>query len=61
MAHIVAAEFKEFAQAEAALAALRGEGFAASQLTTFYLNAPGQHATYPIGGDRYKDPEASSG
>jgi len=61
MAHIVAAEFKEFAQAEGALAALREQGFAASQLTTFYLNAPGQHATFPIGGDRYKDPESADG
>lgn len=61
MAHIVAAEFKEFAEAEAAVAALREQGFAPSQLTTFYLNAPGQHATFPIGGDRYKDPQAASG
>ncbi len=61
MAHIVAAEFKEFAQAEEALAALREHGFASSQLTTFYLNAPGQHAAFPIGGDRYKDPESSHG
>ncbi len=61
MAHIVAAEFKEFAQAESALEALREQGFASSQLTTFYLNAPGQHATFPIGGDQYKDPEAAEG
>ncbi len=61
MAHIVAAEFKEFAEAEVALTALREQGFAPSQLTSFYLNAPGQHATFPIGGDRYKDPQAANG
>ena len=61
MAHIVAAEFKKFAEAEAAVTALREQGFASSQVTTFYLNAPGQHATFPIGGDRYTDPQAASG
>ena len=58
MDHIVAAEFGDFASAEAALRALENEGFALSQLTSFYLNAPGQHGTYPIGGDQDEDPEA---
>jgi hypothetical protein len=47
MAHIVAAEFKEFAAAEAARDALRGEGFAGSQLTIFYLSAPGLSSPEP--------------
>jgi hypothetical protein len=60
MAQIVAAEFKEFAQAESVVEALQDQGFASSQLTTFYLNAPGQHAKLPIGGDRYEDPAAAA-
>lgn len=54
MAHIVAAEFKEFEAAETALDALRAQGFAPSQLTTFHLNGPGQRATYPIGAGAVK-------
>ena len=60
MAHIVAGEFDEFAAAEAALDALRSEGFAASQLTMLYLNAPGQPAKFPIGGDQLEDTEVES-
>jgi hypothetical protein len=60
MAQIVAAEFKEFAQAESVVEALQEQGFASSQLTTFYLNAPGQHAKLAMGGDRYEDPAAAA-
>lgn len=58
MDNIVAAEFGDFVSAEGAMQALEGDGFASSQITSFYLNAPGQHATYPIGGDQDEDPEA---
>ena len=58
MDHIVAGAFGDFAAAEAAMHALESEGFAHSQLTSFYLNAPGQHATFPIGGDQDEDREA---
>jgi hypothetical protein len=59
MDNIVAAEFRDFASAETAIEALEGDGIASSQITSFYLNAPGQHATFPIGGDQYEDPEAT--
>jgi hypothetical protein len=58
MDHIVAAEFDDFVSAEAAIQALEHEGFPDSQLSSFFLNAPGQHATFPIGGDQDEDPEA---
>jgi hypothetical protein len=56
MTQIVAAEFDDFAAADAALDALRGQGFPSSHLTKFFLTAPGQHAQYPVGGDTLADP-----
>jgi hypothetical protein len=56
MTQIVAAEFDDFAAADAAVDALRGQGFPPSHLTKFFLNAPGQHAQYPVGGDTLADP-----
>ena len=58
MSNIVAAEFEGFDAARAARNALRDEGFAPSHTSIFYLNAGGQHARFPLGGDRYADPEA---
>lgn len=56
MTQIVAAEFDDFAAADAAVDALRGQGFPSSHLTKFFLTAPGQHAQYPVGGDTLADP-----
>ncbi len=58
MSNIVAAEFEGFEAARAARRALRDEGFAPSRTSMFYLNAGGQHARFPVGGDQYADPEA---
>jgi hypothetical protein len=58
VSNIVAAEFEGFEAARAARSALRDEGFASSRTSMFYLNAGGQHARFPIGGDQYADPEA---
>lgn len=33
-------------------------GFAREEISTFYLNPPGQHGLYPLGGDRDKSPGA---
>jgi hypothetical protein len=52
MTPIIAGRFEQEAQTEQAVAALREQGFAADDVTTFYLNPPGQHATFPVGGDR---------
>lgn len=52
MTPIIAGRFELEAQAESAVAALRRGGFAAADVTGFFVNPVGQHATYPIGGDR---------
>jgi len=52
MTPIIAGRFEQEAQAEGAAAALRHGGFDAADVTVFFVNPAGQHATYPIGGDR---------
>ena len=54
MTPIIAGRFEQEAQATYAAEALRQRGFAAEDVTIFYLNPPGQHATFPVGGDRNK-------
>ena len=54
MTPIIAGRFEQEAQAESAAEALRQRGFAAEDVTVFYLTPPGQHATFPVGGDRDK-------
>jgi hypothetical protein len=55
---IIAGRFEQEAQAEAAVAALRHGGFDAADVTVFFVNPAGQHATYLIGGDRDASPGA---
>ena len=50
MTPIIAGRFEQEAQAEAAVAALRRAGFDAADVTAFFVNPAGRHATYPIGG-----------
>jgi hypothetical protein len=58
MTSIIAGRFEQGADAEAAAAALRRDGFAADDVTVFFVNPPGQHGTFPIGGDRDESPGA---
>jgi hypothetical protein len=58
MTPIIAGRFEQEAQAEAAVAALRHGGFDAADVTLFFVNPAGQHATYLIGGDRDASPGA---
>jgi hypothetical protein len=58
MTPIIAGRFEQKAQAEAAVAALRHGGFDADDVTVFFVNPAGQHAAYPIGGDRDASPGA---
>jgi len=58
MIPIVAGRFEQESRAQAAVAALQNGGFAADDVTVFFVNPPGQHATYPIGGDREASPGA---
>ncbi|GAC1414773.1 MAG: hypothetical protein NVSMB6_16990 [Burkholderiaceae bacterium] len=58
MADIIAARFIEQEQATQASDALVGAGVAQDQISCFYLNPPGQHNLYSIGGDREDSPGA---
>ena len=58
MSTIIAGLFGSLADAEGAIARLEHAGVASAHLTTFALNPPGQHGTYPIGGDRDESPGA---
>jgi len=58
MSLIVAARFQTFDGASLAAQRLRDEGFSEDDFHTFYINSAGEHARYPIGGDRVADPDA---
>lgn len=58
MSLIVAARFQTFDQAEAAAQRLFADGFRDEDMHTFYVNIAGEHARYPVGGDRKADPDA---
>jgi hypothetical protein len=60
MSRIVAGRFDRSVDADAALESLRREGFARSEYDSFYVPPPGQHATFPIGGDVHSDAGAKS-
>ena len=55
MSKIVAGRFDEMSGAESVLQALPAAGFQRSEFESFYVTPPGQHATYPIGGDVHSD------
>lgn len=59
MTPIIAGRFEQNDRAEAAADALRrAGGFDANDVSVFFVNPPGQHATFPIGGDRDASPGA---
>jgi hypothetical protein len=58
MTPIIAGRFEQNGQAEEAVAALHRRGFNTEDVTVFFVNPPGQHATFPIGGDRDASPGA---
>ena len=60
MTNIVAGRFEEQSDADAALARLRGQGFGNGEVTAFFVNPPGQHAQFPLGGDRAVSPGATT-
>lgn len=57
MATIIAGRLQLQHDAEAAVEQLIQAGFVPDKVTSFYVNPPGQHAAYPIGGDRYQSPD----
>jgi len=58
MSLIIAARFQTFDQAEAAAQGLYAAGFRDEDIHTFYVNIAGEHARYPLGGDRKADPDS---
>ncbi|WP_245004867.1 hypothetical protein [Paraburkholderia sacchari] len=58
MSLIVASRFTTFDHAEAAIDKLHDHGFVDEDLSLFYVNPGGQHARFPVGGDRYADPQS---
>lgn len=58
MSTIIAGRFETFARAETTATRLRARGVRQDDLTMFYVNPPGQHGRYPIGGDEAADPAA---
>jgi hypothetical protein len=60
MAIIIAASLQLHDQAQEAVEQLKRAGFAPEKVSSFFVNPPGQHALYPIGGDEYKSPGTTS-
>ena len=56
MTNIIAGRFIEQAQAEAAISSLEQAGFPRAEMAVFFVNAPGQHDQFPIGGDEDESP-----
>ena len=56
MTTIITGNFQQQDEAQRALSELAGAGFATDQTTTFFVNPPGQHDRYPIGGDQDESP-----
>lgn len=58
MTRIVAGRFDQQSLAQDAMEQMLRAGFSEDHLSTFYVNPPGQHDLYAIGGDRDKSPGA---
>ena len=61
MSHIVCGRFDRTVDADAALEALKSEGFRREEVDSFYVTPPGQHAELLLGGDAYSDAGARQG
>lgn len=55
---IIAGRFPTQDDADHAVEELQRSGFARERISAFYVNPPGQHDTFPIGGDRAISPGA---
>lgn len=58
MQTIIAGRFEQQADSDHAVRELMRAGFVSDHISTFYLNPPGRHDTYPIGGDEASDEAA---
>ena len=60
MSTIIVGHFEHVEQRDSAVAALAQAGFAADEVSPFYLNPPGQHGLRRFGGDTASVEGASS-
>ena len=60
MAKIIAGRFIELADANAAADQLVKAGFERQNVAAFFVNAPGKHDLYPVGGDQDESPGTRS-
>ncbi|MBC7803895.1 MAG: hypothetical protein H7Y16_08480, partial [Candidatus Parcubacteria bacterium] len=58
MSNIIAGIYDTSVKAEAALHGLIARGVSEQSVSIYHNNAPGQHGTYPVGGDEDVDPES---
>jgi len=58
MGYIVAGYLQQQDQVNEVINQLVGSGFAKEKISAFYVNPPGQHDLYPIGGDQDESPGA---
>lgn len=58
MTQIIAGRFDQQTSVQHALDEILRAGFSEEQVATFYVNPPGQHDLYKIGGDRDESPGA---
>jgi hypothetical protein len=59
MQTIIAGRVRTQDRADQLMAQLRDRGVALADMQAFYVNQPGQHAQFPIGGDQYADEAAA--
>lgn len=55
---IIAGRLQQQSEVEDTVDELQRAGFARDHISAFYVNPPGQHDAYPIGGDRMESPGA---
>jgi hypothetical protein len=55
MSRIIAARFETFPEAQQAAKAIAATYVAGGEVDIVYVNPPGQHAAYPVGGDQGAD------
>jgi hypothetical protein len=58
MSTIIAGHLETQLQVQEAISELKRAGFSPEQIASFYVNPPGQHDAYPIGGDFERSPGA---
>jgi len=58
MTDIVAGRFEQQTEAQAAIEKLLRRGFQRDDVSSFFVNPPGQHGRFPVGGDRNVSPGA---